>query len=101
MSLDFRGPIGHKMLSPEDRAGRAAKCPRCSAPFRIPTPQQHQSHNITMETASDKSAAPVVSTSATSSDVTTSIAVAAADSPTDAMAAVSASADSSLNMMES
>jgi hypothetical protein len=54
-----------------------------------------------MEARPNNSVAPVVSTSVTSSDVTTSIATAAADSPTDSMAAVTASADSSLNMAES
>ena len=101
MAIEVVCPNGHKILCPENRAGRAAKCPRCSTPFRIPESQTGQVHDTAMETASQKTVAPVVSTAVTSSDVTTSIATAAADTPTDGMAAVSASGESSLNMIES
>lgn len=37
MVLQFLCPNGHKVHCPEDRAGLAAKCPRCGVKFRIPT----------------------------------------------------------------
>ncbi len=36
MPIEATCPSGHKILCPDDRAGRAAKCPRCGAAFRIP-----------------------------------------------------------------
>lgn len=36
MAIEAFCPNGHKILCPDDRAGRMAKCPRCGAPFRIP-----------------------------------------------------------------
>jgi hypothetical protein len=36
MPIEAICPSGHKILCPDDRAGRAAKCPRCGAAFRIP-----------------------------------------------------------------
>ncbi|MEX2139658.1 MAG: hypothetical protein WD894_10380 [Pirellulales bacterium] len=38
MAIEARCPNGHKIVCPEDRAGRTARCPKCSAPFRIPEP---------------------------------------------------------------
>jgi len=35
--IEFLCPNGHKIHCPEERAGLAAKCPRCGVPFRIPT----------------------------------------------------------------
>jgi hypothetical protein len=37
MVLQFLCPNGHKVHCPQDRAGQAAKCPRCGVKFRIPT----------------------------------------------------------------
>ncbi len=39
MPIEATCPSGHKILCPDDRAGRAAKCPRCGASFRIPGPR--------------------------------------------------------------
>jgi hypothetical protein len=39
MAIEALCPNGHKILCPEDRAGRTARCPKCSAPFRIPEPK--------------------------------------------------------------
>ncbi len=39
MPIEAICPSGHKILCPDDRAGRAAKCPRCGASFRIPGPR--------------------------------------------------------------
>jgi transcription elongation factor Elf1 len=36
MPIEALCPGGHKILCPDDRAGRTAKCPRCGAAFRIP-----------------------------------------------------------------
>jgi hypothetical protein len=38
MAIEFHCPNGHRISCSEDRAGRAAKCPRCGALFRIPMP---------------------------------------------------------------
>jgi hypothetical protein len=38
MAIEVLCPNGHKIICPEDRAGRSARCPRCSEPFRIPEP---------------------------------------------------------------
>jgi len=40
MVLQFLCPNGHKVHCPEDRAGQAARCPRCGVRFRIPTPEE-------------------------------------------------------------
>lgn len=37
MAIEVRCPNGHKIVCPDEGAGRAAKCPRCAAPFRIPS----------------------------------------------------------------
>ena len=37
MILQFLCPNGHKVHCSEERAGQAAKCPRCGVKFRIPT----------------------------------------------------------------
>src|SRR5687767_14000562 len=39
MAIEALCPNGHKILCPEDRAGRTARCPKCSAPFQIPEPK--------------------------------------------------------------
>lgn len=36
MVLEFLCPNGHRIHCPEDRAGRAAKCPKCGVKFQIP-----------------------------------------------------------------
>jgi hypothetical protein len=36
MAIEFYCPSGHRMTAPDDRAGRTASCPRCSARFRVP-----------------------------------------------------------------
>jgi hypothetical protein len=36
MSLEFLCPKGHKIRCPEDRAGQAARCPKCGVKFLIP-----------------------------------------------------------------
>jgi hypothetical protein len=36
MPIEALCPVGHKILCPDDRAGRTAKCPKCGAAFRIP-----------------------------------------------------------------
>jgi hypothetical protein len=41
MAIEVLCPNGHKIICPEDRAGRSARCPRCSEPFRIPEPQHN------------------------------------------------------------
>lgn len=40
MVLQFVCPNGHKIHCGEERAGMAARCPRCGARFRIPTLEQ-------------------------------------------------------------
>lgn len=40
MVLQFLCPNGHKVHCSENRAGQAAKCPRCGVKFRIPTPEE-------------------------------------------------------------
>jgi hypothetical protein len=37
MAIEFQCPKGHKLKSPEDRAGRPGKCPKCGAPFVVPS----------------------------------------------------------------
>jgi hypothetical protein len=41
MAIEVLCPNGHKIICPEDRAGRSARCPRSSEPFRIPEPEQN------------------------------------------------------------
>jgi hypothetical protein len=41
MAIEVLCPNGHKIICPEDRAGRSARCPRCSEPFRIPEALQN------------------------------------------------------------
>lgn len=36
MVIQFLCPNGHKIHCPDDRAGKAAKCPKCGVKFRIP-----------------------------------------------------------------
>lgn len=36
MVIQFLCPNGHKIHCPDDRAGKPAKCPKCSVKFRIP-----------------------------------------------------------------
>jgi hypothetical protein len=36
MAIDFLCPNGHRVSAPDDRAGRPASCPRCSARLRVP-----------------------------------------------------------------
>ena len=43
MVLQFLCPNGHKVHCSEERAGQAAKCPRCGVKFRIPTIEEIQS----------------------------------------------------------
>jgi hypothetical protein len=43
MVLQFLCPNGHKVHCSEERAGQAAKCPRCGVKFRIPTIEEVQS----------------------------------------------------------
>ncbi len=40
MVLQFLCPNGHKVHCADDRAGQAAKCPRCGVRFRIPTAEE-------------------------------------------------------------
>jgi DNA-directed RNA polymerase subunit RPC12/RpoP len=40
MVLQFLCPNGHKVHCPEERAGQAAKCPRCGVRFRIPSAEE-------------------------------------------------------------
>ena len=40
MALQFLCPNGHKVHCSEDRAGQAAKCPRCGVKFRIPSAEE-------------------------------------------------------------
>jgi len=40
MVLQFLCPNGHKVHCSEDRAGQAAKCPRCGIKFRIPSMEE-------------------------------------------------------------
>ncbi len=40
MVLQFLCPNGHKVHCSENRAGQAAKCPRCGVKFRIPTVEE-------------------------------------------------------------
>ncbi|HEY2882730.1 MAG TPA: hypothetical protein VGJ15_09860 [Pirellulales bacterium] len=37
MAMEFICPNGHRIVCPEDRAGRDAKCPKCGVAMRIPT----------------------------------------------------------------
>src|SRR5215216_963556 len=36
MPLRIECPAGHKLIVPEDRAGRTLRCPRCDAAFVVP-----------------------------------------------------------------
>ena len=38
MVIQFLCPNGHRIHCPEERAGQAAKCPKCGVKFRVPTP---------------------------------------------------------------
>ena len=38
MVIQFLCPNGHRIHCPEDRAGQAAKCPKCGVKFRVPMP---------------------------------------------------------------
>lgn len=46
MAIEAFCPNGHKIVCPEDRAGRTGKCPRCGAPFRIPEVLLHQDDDL-------------------------------------------------------
>src|SRR5262249_40930250 len=37
MPLEFLCPNGHRIVSPDDRAGREAKCPKCGVLLRVPS----------------------------------------------------------------
>lgn len=39
MSIEVRCPNGHRLSCPDDRAGKAAKCPKCGEIFTIPVPE--------------------------------------------------------------
>jgi len=38
MAIEFACPNGHKLSSPDENAGRTAKCPRCGAATLVPKP---------------------------------------------------------------
>jgi len=40
MVLEFLCPKGHKIRCPEERAGQAARCPKCGVKFLIPDPSE-------------------------------------------------------------
>jgi len=42
--LEFLCPNGHKIHCPAEQAGRAARCPQCGVRFRIPEPEDIESH---------------------------------------------------------
>lgn len=37
MAIEFECPNGHKLKAPEERAGKAGKCPKCGADFTVPS----------------------------------------------------------------
>lgn len=37
MTIEFLCPNGHRIRCPDERAGAAARCPRCGVKFRVPT----------------------------------------------------------------
>jgi hypothetical protein len=39
MAIEFECPNGHKLKAPEERAGKAGKCPKCGVDFIVPSPQ--------------------------------------------------------------
>ncbi len=39
MSIEAHCPNGHRIHCPDESLGRAARCPKCAAPFRIGVPQ--------------------------------------------------------------
>ncbi len=42
MTIQFLCPNGHSIRCPEEKAGRAAKCPKCGVRFRIPALEEIQ-----------------------------------------------------------
>lgn len=42
MVMQFLCPNGHKIRCPEERAGQAAKCPKCGVRFRVPIPEMSE-----------------------------------------------------------
>ncbi len=38
--IEFFCPNGHKIICPDEQAGRGAKCPKCGVKFRIPYPAE-------------------------------------------------------------
>ena len=40
MSIQFACPNGHKLSCPDDRAGTAAKCPKCGEAVQVPQPER-------------------------------------------------------------
>jgi hypothetical protein len=59
--LQFLCPSGHKVHCSEDRAGQAAKCPRCGVRFRIPTLEEV--HSLDTSSAAEGSSVRVGSAS--------------------------------------
>ena len=82
MAIEARCPNGHKIVCPEERAGRKARCPKCSASFRIPEP--------TPNGRPRPSAAPL---SNSDDDLATTAAVLAGGSSPSAVSAARAGAD--------
>ena len=69
--IEFQCPNGHRIHCPDEQAGRAAKCPRCGARFRIPDPSEagtapasSSSSDVGRATLSDSAAPPAVAPAA-------------------------------------
>ncbi len=42
MPIKFLCPNGHQLTAPDNLAGRPGKCPKCSTPFVVPTPEEEE-----------------------------------------------------------
>jgi len=79
MAIQFLCPNGHKVHCSEDRAGQAAKCPRCGTRFRIPTIEELSAAGPPSESLTGSS---VKAGSGSESETTASgVALGAAQSP--------------------
>jgi DNA-directed RNA polymerase subunit RPC12/RpoP len=53
MTIQFLCPNGHQIRCPDEQAGRAAKCPKCGAKFRVPDLSETEGPAIETELPSE------------------------------------------------
>jgi rRNA maturation protein Nop10 len=75
MVMQFLCPNGHKIHCGEERAGLAARCPKCGVKFRIPTPDELSVEDTDAPAADSPSRGPDVAFEATPSPIAVGAAV--------------------------